>query len=452
MKQNWLVRFWLAMFAQLLLPQIGQAQAVKVPRKITDISGLKAALDARPSKYKTLVSDDFNRANNTNIGSDIGGKAWVNTGGGFVISSKKLQLATGQTVAYGYIDSAQNVTRMDAEWTWEAGAATGSVVGIITGPVGTTPLFDAGTSYVHVICSRISVAVQIWSVNAATTLQTYYFAAPLAADSVTKYRLSYEIVGDTLYASLPDGNLISVQSSSFLTSVGRRGIWESLKPAATGYDEARFTRVAAHAIDSTQHFAPYATPQDVSQMLWAASPFKTGSVTFTPSATGWHRIATGGAIMSGICMISTMGANLNGAAIDHIFSYTANAYQTGAIFNLAPGAINVPAVQEARVSSGSGACYLDINVTATGTPIKIAIFGLNPGQLVPVVSSGATAGTNALSHFFYKNQIIFGSGSPVGVLAAPQGTLFIRTDGGAGATLYVKEIGGYTSTSGWAAK
>ena len=43
-----------------------------------------------------------------------------------------------------------------------------------------------------------------------------------------------------------------------------------------------------------------------------------------------------------------------------------------------------------------------------------------------------------------------GSGSPEGVLAAPVGSLYSRTDGGVGSTLYVKQTG--SSTTGWAAK
>lgn len=43
-----------------------------------------------------------------------------------------------------------------------------------------------------------------------------------------------------------------------------------------------------------------------------------------------------------------------------------------------------------------------------------------------------------------------GSGSPAGAVSAPVGTLYLRTDGGAGTTLYVKESG--TGSSGWVAK
>lgn len=43
-----------------------------------------------------------------------------------------------------------------------------------------------------------------------------------------------------------------------------------------------------------------------------------------------------------------------------------------------------------------------------------------------------------------------GAGSPEGVLAAPVATLYVRTDGGAGTTLYVKESG--SGSTGWVAK
>lgn len=43
-----------------------------------------------------------------------------------------------------------------------------------------------------------------------------------------------------------------------------------------------------------------------------------------------------------------------------------------------------------------------------------------------------------------------GSGDPEGAIAASVGTLYTRTDGGTGTTLYVKESG--TGTTGWVAK
>lgn len=45
---------------------------------------------------------------------------------------------------------------------------------------------------------------------------------------------------------------------------------------------------------------------------------------------------------------------------------------------------------------------------------------------------------------------VYGTGSPEGAVAAPVGSLYSRTDGGAGTSLYVKESG--TGTTGWVAK
>jgi|688.fasta_scaffold00761_54 hypothetical protein len=47
-------------------------------------------------------------------------------------------------------------------------------------------------------------------------------------------------------------------------------------------------------------------------------------------------------------------------------------------------------------------------------------------------------------------RIRWGSGTPEGAVTASVGTLFLRTDGGANTTLYVKESG--AGNTGWAAK
>ena len=46
--------------------------------------------------------------------------------------------------------------------------------------------------------------------------------------------------------------------------------------------------------------------------------------------------------------------------------------------------------------------------------------------------------------------LAFGTGSPEGAIAAPVGSMYGRTDGGAGTSFYVKESG--TGNTGWVAK
>jgi hypothetical protein len=58
--------------------------------------------------------------------------------------------------------------------------------------------------------------------------------------------------------------------------------------------------------------------------------------------------------------------------------------------------------------------------------------------------------TNGFLYGTTRLQLVSGSGSPEGVVAAPVGSLYSRTDGGAGTTLYVKESG--SANTGWIAK
>ena len=75
------------------------------------------------------------------------------------------------------------------------------------------------------------------------------------------------------------------------------------------------------------------------------------------------------------------------------------------------------------------------------------------------VGSGATSAASGSSRLSLYNedtdstfvQIFSGTGSPEGIFNAPQGSLYLRTDGGSGTTLYIKETTGGTNT-GWDAK
>jgi hypothetical protein len=67
---------------------------------------------------------------------------------------------------------------------------------------------------------------------------------------------------------------------------------------------------------------------------------------------------------------------------------------------------------------------------------------------------------NQLGNWSFSQSVIVGSGSvylisgsnsPEGAVTAPQGSLFLRTNGDASTTLYVKESGGLSNT-GWVAK
>lgn len=71
----------------------------------------------------------------------------------------------------------------------------------------------------------------------------------------------------------------------------------------------------------------------------------------------------------------------------------------------------------------------------------------NPNSLVGGIQ---TNGSSTVFRFTQAAWISGGTGSPAGVVSAPVGSIWLRTDGGAGTTLYVKESG--TGNTGWVAK
>jgi len=90
-----------------------------------------------------------------------------------------------------------------------------------------------------------------------------------------------------------------------------------------------------------------------------------------------------------------------------------------------------------------------INGGATG----LVINGVG-GAYVRLTSDGTSAWTGIASTQQTRtsgNVILSGYGTPLSVIVAPVGALFLRLDGGANTTLYVKESGAGAST-GWVAK
>ena len=94
-------------------------------------------------------------------------------------------------------------------------------------------------------------------------------------------------------------------------------------------------------------------------------------------------------------------------------------------------------------NSGTGGSYFDLKNYA------VRFYDHNGGPLRALIGGGADQirfGTSGLT----GPGLMFGSGSPENVKTAPVGSLYGRTDGGAGTSLYVKESG--TGNTGWVAK
>ena len=92
------------------------------------------------------------------------------------------------------------------------------------------------------------------------------------------------------------------------------------------------------------------------------------------------------------------------------------------------------------------------NVQIPNLPQAIAVSG---AELIEAVQGGASVKVSLNQIAGVRSDasgVIWtsGSGSPEGVLSAPIGSIYTRTDGSTGTTLYVKESG--AGSTGWAAK
>lgn len=83
--------------------------------------------------------------------------------------------------------------------------------------------------------------------------------------------------------------------------------------------------------------------------------------------------------------------------------------------------------------------------TSGGLGLGTATFPFGPSRFTTAILGTARFDSSANGPF-----ISAGAGTPEGSVSAPIGSLFMRTDGGASTTLYVKQTG--TGNTGWAAK
>jgi len=165
----------------------------------------------------------------------------------------------------------------------------------------------------------------------------------------------------------------------------------------------------------------------------------------TSMATGssaWQKV--------GVAIVQLGSDQVQGSGVDTALSISnapgAVGWRLGIGFNRPDG--RWPFVAGATIMGCEGGVGGAVTNCIDFSPCTIS-GSLIKGPGFNVSGTGAVTGT---SHGFSNGvTITSGTGSPAGVVAAPQGSLFLRTDGAAGTTLYVKESGGVGNT-GWTAK
>ncbi len=109
-------------------------------------------------------------------------------------------------------------------------------------------------------------------------------------------------------------------------------------------------------------------------------------------------------------------------------------------------------IENTSATANAGA-YVAFKGDTADTPVKIGSAGSNTFQML---LNDAESHSFTLDSLKFKNgnhlaNIVVGTGTPEGNVGAPVGSLFLRTDGGTGTSLYVKETGTNGNT-GWVAK
>lgn len=102
-------------------------------------------------------------------------------------------------------------------------------------------------------------------------------------------------------------------------------------------------------------------------------------------------------------------------------------------------------------TDGTETARVQISATTSGVLAQEANIGDGVQLGTPTGGAKGVGTLNAQSGVYVDNiPVLSGSGTPEGARSAPVGALYLRTDGGAGSTLYVKQSG--TGNTGWAAK
>lgn len=114
-------------------------------------------------------------------------------------------------------------------------------------------------------------------------------------------------------------------------------------------------------------------------------------------------------------------------------------------------------VRLVTATAGAETSQLEFTIkkAAISDPTLAGFFGPTGGFVVSNSSSTADSGTGTVNVTagYYQNAGVFwssGAGSPEGAVTAPVGSLYSRTNGGAGTSLYVKESG--AGNTGWVGK
>lgn len=272
--------------------------------------------------------------------------------------------------------------------------------------------------------------------------------------TMTGSRGAYFALSGLAYAGPAATNVMNLTGAEFNTY------------AAAGSSVAYISGVQIATMDEIQGTV-YDCALSISRAGANASVGKKHGILFGPM-NGHHPVATTGTIM---------GSTGPATSVDTIFDFqnvTSSSILKTATFTITPTGMEMGSLSTAGNfhldfhSSGHNIDY-DARIIATGGTATVGQGALTLQTGVTVFDSpvirpqyDATTQLGSSAQRFsstYSEKIYFGAGnvfltsgtgSPEGVVTAPVGSMYTRTDGGANTTFYVKQSG--TGNTGWAAK
>lgn len=171
-----------------------------------------------------------------------------------------------------------------------------------------------------------------------------------------------------------------------------------------------------------------------------------GSPSFRIGTNNWFKLEPVTLTTNRTFTLQNSDYTIAGINIAQTFS-ALQTFSAGATFG---AAINATAGSASANAINFGTSGFGLN--GTSTSVNIAVAGSNKFTIDSIngitMTTSISIGGNFISYAGARIQ--GGANTPEGAITAPVGSLFLRTNGGANTTLYVKESG--TGNTGWVAK
>lgn len=340
-------------------------------------------------------------------------------------------------------------------------ASTGSTTFNLTGTTPTFTFSQAASFTGGIAANNVGFNLSVVSVNSGTSVTTSQYL--FGGATTINYRVGVRGSGaNTLAAGSSGTNFIVANNAITTAASGVHSVIANAvitAPTITSGGASTITSAASLYIDSS----PTGASNNYS-LLVAAGESKFRGILSVPSGFWTGDNATGttaytssnfGAFGNNASGMSNTSGVLFGGAGNVSYRAAFNG-TVSTVPTVSSNIANVIIGNNANTTAASGIHQVAANLVVNAPTLTIGTATITNASSV-YIDAAPTTGTNNFALHINSGRInlggihiISGSGSPETVVTAPVGSMFLRTDGGAATTLYVKELG--ISNVGWIAK